>query len=175
MLGKSTIAKLMSLALIVLPLGGCQIAGDLVSPGFLAGIGVDPDSVGGLQGRVVVAFNNTTQFDAQFFVVAADADLLTFQEASAEVGGGEAGNAVFNCPVDVLFPGAVTGDANAPAGAAVEVTTPAGIVPVAYAGVLIESGRDYQCGDVVEIRLVQTGQAATAADFNILITIRAGR
>lgn len=174
MFGTSFPAKLAAVALCLVPLcGGCQIAADFINPSVYTALGLDPDTVTPPQGRIVVAFNNTTASLATFFVTVANSDLTDLREASAEVGGGQTGNAVFDCPIDLVLPGGIaTGDQGTPA---VVVTTAMGNVVVNYAGVAIEAGRDFQCGDVIEVRLQQVGAGAAAADFNIRVTIRAGR
>jgi hypothetical protein len=172
MFGKSLRAKLVVLSIALAPVSGCQIAGDLIDPAFLSAFGFDPETVALPQGRVIVAFNNTSRSDAEFFVTSASTDLTSTQQASAEVGAGESGNAVFDCPIGLIFPGTVDGQTVGPA---VAVATAMGVVAVPYTGVPIESGRDFQCGDVIEVRLEQIGQGAAAGDFAIRVTIRAGR
>src|SRR5262245_49655930 len=146
MIGKSLTAGVASLVCLCASISGCQVAGDLVNPDLLATIGVDPQTVHPITGRIVVAMNNTSAFDASFFVAVANKDLTDPQTASADVGNGETGNAVFDCPVGLVAPGGFDAMGNT-LGTTVLVTTPTAVVPVAYTGVPLESGRDFQCGD----------------------------
>jgi hypothetical protein len=46
---------------------------------------------------------------------------------------------------------------------------------VNYTGTPLVSGRDFRCGDVIEVRLVQVGDGGEEANFAIQVQVLAGR
>src|SRR5262245_28745551 len=93
---------------ILLPGAGCVIATDVINPALLTQLGFDPATVVPPQGRVVVTFQNSSNFPADFassfsrqpFGADAVIQLITAQD----VGPGEERNAVLDCPVAVISP-----------------------------------------------------------------------
>jgi hypothetical protein len=166
-----------SALLVLAPLTGCQIPADLINPDLITSLGFDVESISPSAGRIVVAFNNEASSPADFFIAVSDdpADPLSnvIGAPVTNVAAGETVNRVFDCPVGVITPGLPNAEGTTGT-AAINVQTGAGIA-VLYNGSTIVSGRDFRCGDVVEIRLVQTGDGAAAADYAIVVTIRAGR
>jgi hypothetical protein len=161
---------------VLAPLTGCAIATDLVNADLLSGFGLDPATVFPSPGKVIVAFVNDTQFSAEFSVVVTPDPLAQTVEYSMgweTVPAGDRSFAVFDCPAAVVTPGEL-GDDFSLSQTAVTVTTDGGDVQVAYAGTPLESGRDFVCGDVIEMQLVQTGAAADAATFLLRVRVVPG-
>ena len=162
-------------SLLVSLVGGCVVVADLLDPSLAGQLGL---TAGGTQGVIVVAFNNTTSFPATFEAfVSRDATDLTrdSRNFSSAVAAGDVANEVLECPVGVVSPGSL--DASfARDGVAAVVTTDSGTEDVTYAGPVL-SGTDISCGDLVEIRLVQTsagtGDTATSA-FRIVVVVIPG-
>src|SRR5262245_726215 len=77
------------------PLFGCVIAADLVNPGFFGSFGLDPGTVTPPAGRVIVAYNNQTQFVARFHVLALDSTQTNGFEQTGDVDANGVGNSVF--------------------------------------------------------------------------------
>lgn len=147
-----------------LVLSGCVVATDLINPSFLTGLGFDPQTVVPPQGKVVVAFQNSTSGNASFasaylktdFGVNAEVNLIT----AVDVGPGETRNAVLDCPVVVISPAPDIDNLGATQdGVLIAVQTAAETVAIAYTGEPLLNGRDFQCGDVILIRAVQNGAA----------------
>jgi hypothetical protein len=146
---------LLLLGVAVLPAGGCAVVGDLLDPGLAVALGLDPATIKPQQGVVIVAFDNTTRYPAQFFAfesLRADDLTQSSRNFSAEVPAGQVQNEVLDCPVGLIIPGSM-GDNFAYDSTAVIVTGPdfAEIKP--YNGPPLLSGSSYSCGDLVEIRL----------------------
>src|SRR5437773_8860793 len=99
MIGKSLQASVVSLVLSLVLIAGCQVAADLVNPNVFSALNIDPATISPPKGRIVVALNNTTQFLATFHVVAFDVGLTNSHDIGADVGAGETGNGVLDCPV----------------------------------------------------------------------------
>lgn len=165
---------------VVLSGAGCILATDLVNPAFLTGLGFDPQTVVPPQGRVVVTFQNASNFPADFassfsrqpFGADAVIELIT----ATGVGPDEERNAVIDCPVAVISPAPdVDQFGDTQDGVAIGVATPAGVVAVAYLGAPLQVGADYSCGDVVVIRLLQVGAAGGENDFRIQVEVLPGR
>jgi hypothetical protein len=160
--------------------GGCVVATDVINPAFLTGLGFDPQTVKPPQGKVVVTFSNTTTFNASFASAfsrtAFGPDAVIELLQADNVGPGEARNSVIDCPVAVISPAPdVNNLGEVQDGVAVAVAATAGVVAVAYLGSPLELNRDYVCGDVVVIRLLQTGTAGGANDFRIQVERLPGR
>ena len=167
---------LLLLGLAVLPAGGCAVVGDLLDPGLAVALGMDPATIKPQQGVVIVAFNNTTRYPAQFFAFESlDADDLTqsSRNFSAEVAAGQVQNEVLDCPVGLIAPGSL-GDNFAYDSTAVVVTGPdfAEIKP--YNGPPLLSGSSFSCGDLVEIRVSATG-AGAGERFAVTVRVVPGR
>lgn len=153
--------------------GGCFIAADAVNPSIFAAFGLDPGSITRPPGTVVVSLNNTTNFDAVFFVgYATDTGATTTTLGTDdEVNANSQVNRVFACPVSLLRPGQFgLADANE----AVVVFANNAAVAVAYAGQPLQTG-DFRCGDLIEIRLEQVGAGGDAPAFQIRVVVRPGR
>jgi hypothetical protein len=159
---------------------GCIVATDIINPAFLTGLGFDPQTVVPPQGRVVVTFQNATNFPATFassfsrqpFGPDAVIELILAENVGAD----EERNAVIDCPVAVISPAPdVDQFGDTQDGIAIAVATPAGVVEVAYVGTPLEVGADYLCGDVVVIRLLQIGAAGGENDFRIQVEVLPGR
>ena len=157
-----------------LALGGCVVATDVLNPALLTGLGFDPQTVVPPQGKVVVAFQNSTSATASFFSAYLKTDFGASSEVSqisaVNVGPGETRSAVLDCPVAVISPapgidnfGAI-GD-----GAVIELQTDADLVELAYTGEPLLNGRDFQCGDVILIRATEN------AGFGVQVQLLPGR
>jgi len=162
---------------------GCTMIVDAFAPGLATNLGLDPATIKPTQGVVLVSFNNTTRFPTEFFAyeMGAQDSPNTWRSFSAEVAGGEVQNEVLDCPVEVISPGSVGADLSIDTTAAVgggTATTGTGTetvtFTVAYEGPPLVSGRTFTCGDVIEIRLSQTG-TADQADFVVSVRVIPGR
>lgn len=143
--------------LVLVPAGGCAVVSDVLSPGLLAQLGFDPATIVAPQGTVIVAFNNQTQFPADFFAFeSVDARDLTrsSRNFSVHVDPNQVRNEVIDCPVGLISPGSL-GATFAISTQAVDVLAAGGAAAqVAYAGQPLENGTAFVCGDIIEIRLV---------------------
>lgn len=171
--------RAMMLTMLALPAGGCSIATDLVSPGFLATLGFDPSSIIPPQGSVVVTFNNQTNLAADFFVAISDSTRDPTSNAKNLVGADVAANGVRNrvveCPIGVITPGEPAVDFTTGT-VAVQLTAADGTVTdVNYDGTPLVAGTHFVCGDVVEISVVQRVDAAGMVTFAIEIQVVPGR
>ena len=169
-------------ATLLLSLAGCAMVTDLINPSFLSTLGVDPATVIRPQGRVVIAFQNSTVATVDFGATVASS--LTALESSTDyvyardVAPNETRTMVVDCPAPVIMPIAPIGGTMATAigqgaeveGSTVEDTT----FVVVYAGAALEEGRDYECGDVVEVRVLQTGDVEEL-ETSIRVQVLPGR
>jgi hypothetical protein len=172
-----------SLLVVCLPLvalaGGCAVATDVVNPNLLSALGLDPATVIPSPGRLIVACVNDTQYATEFTFVATSAPLASATVADltpgwARVEAGETALSPFDCPVVNLVLGGLNEDYSL-SDTAVTVTTDGADIAVVYSGAMLEVGRDFACGDVIEVRLVQTGGEAGTEDFAIQVRIVPGR
>jgi hypothetical protein len=160
-------------AMLLAPLWGCFIISDLFNNNVAASLGL---TVGGSQGVVIVAFENSTTLPAEFraYVSRDPIDLTRdSRNFSNDVAAGEVTNEVLECPVGLVAPGTL-GETFAADTVAAVVTTDAGETPVNYTGPPLVSP-DLTCGDLVVIRLVETGAGGTdEAAFAIVFTVVPG-
>ena len=163
--------------LLALPSGGCAILADALDPNLAVMLGLDPATISPQRGTIIVAFDNTTRFAAEFFafesVEPEPADyVVDSRNFSVQVPAGQVRNEVLSCPVGAISPGSL--DASfAPQTLAVQVTTDTEVTDVEYTGQALQAGTAYSCGDVIEIRLVATG-TATAQTYSISVRIIPG-
>lgn len=163
------------------PITGCAILTDAVNPDLLAGFGFDPETIVPSQGRIVVVYNNQTNFQVEFHSVSMDGTFGVGSEDTTTVEAQGTGNTVFECPVEALVPGQLTGaggqgDIFDRIGAVVQ--NAAATTDVAYAGAVLLQGQDFSCGDVIEIRLNVIGGGGdqqNQQNFRISIFVRPGR
>lgn len=155
------------LALLV-PLVGCVFAADLVNPGLLSAFGFDPESIIPSQGAVVIAFNNATQYPVDNMFASVGDSLSTAVEdlelvSATDMAASETRAMAFDCPVEVVAPGGAS------------VVVDGTVEDVTYGGSQMVAGEDFSCGDVIEMRLVQLGDAGTDAAFAFQVQVLAGR
>jgi len=171
------LVMLAGLPLLVL-IGGCAIGADLVNPSFLSALGLDPATIVPSQGRTLVSFTNGTQYEATFSVVVTPDLLASANEATlgdADVAAGETRTLPFDCPAaGVIVPGDLSAEL-AIGTTAVTVVVDGAEVALTYEGSQLQAGRDYVCGDVIEIRLLQVGEGIGADDFAIQVRVLPGR
>lgn len=161
---------------LLVPLAGCFVVTDLVNPGVLSAIGLDPAVIIPSQGRLVIVFNNATQYAVtnMYALVADDVSAVVdgaitlgtdgVSEVSAdEFAANETRMLILECPVAIVSPG----------GAALVID--GAVTLPTYAGSLMVSGRDYRCGDVIEIRVTQVADVGTEGAFAIQVRVLAGR
>ncbi len=157
--------------------GGCVIGTDLLNPSLLSSVGFDPDTVIAPQGRIVVAFTNSTSAAVAFVAAASDdpADPTANARAISTdfLASGETRSLVLDCPVGVITPGAPSADFSTGTVAAVAVTG-TDAVDIVYAGTPVIVGTDMQCGDVLQIEAVQFGTAEGVA-FGLQLQVLPGR
>ena len=150
------------------PLMGCAMAIDLVSPDFIATLGLDPATVIPSQGRIVIAFKNSTQFTIAECFVSIAVDNSTSAEdyiriSARDIAANETRTMLADCPVGIILPGSavVQQDAGGPA--------------VEYGGGAIMCGYDYLCGDVIQVEVVQSGDDTATAAFSIEVKVIPGQ
>jgi len=162
-----TRSKLQTLALggcglLLLPALGCAFAADLINPDFLRQVGFDPATIVPPAGKVIVAFTNDTDqsvtFYAYFAEEVAQGQVTSGGNLTGVVAAGLTGSKAVDCPFEFVAPGRLNSDLSVDSTAAV-VGDAAGQVVVAYAGTALVMGVDFVCGDLIEIRLIQTGGA----------------
>jgi hypothetical protein len=169
-------------AMLALVVPGCTLGVDVLNPNALAFLGIDPAFVTPPPARVIVAFNNDTDFQASFFVAVSDDTRDPTSNAQGIPGVLDAGDAIANvleCPVGVITPGAPSADFSTDTVATqVSVVGADGteLVDVTYTGSPLVFGRDFRCGDVIEVRLVQTEAVddTQQADFQLRLTVIPG-
>jgi len=162
-------------AAVLLSLAGCAMATDLVNPSFLSTFGIDPATIIQSPGRVVIAFQNSTSGVADFGATVASSLSTTAQDIeyvyARDVAANETRTMVVECPAGVIIPGAPIGGAVL----AASVVSDAAVAAVAYAGAPLIEGDDFFCGDVIEIRVVETGVDAATVVVELQVQVLAGR
>ena len=158
---------------------GCAIATDLINPAALSALGLDPATIIPPEGRALVTFNNMSSLSAIFVIAVSDNPgdpTSNAQTIFSEIlQPNQAQTASLDCPVGVLTPGTPAADFSTGT-TAVFVAAGDDGVEVTYNGAPLIFGTDFVCGDLVEMRLVQTGNDATMADsFQILMRVIPGR
>jgi len=151
---------------LLLPMPGCFVATDLLNPGILSAVGVDPATVIPSQGRLLITYRNMTSGVAYFTSIVAD-DLAQAETDptlvfATEVGASEMQTMVVDCPVGIM----------SPIGAG--VITDTAVAELTYGGSPLYSGEDYVCGDVIEVRLVETG-GTEGVQYSLEVRVLAGR
>ncbi len=140
--------------------GGCAVLTDVFNPSAILGLGFDPVTVFPSQGTVIVSFTNQTEALATFsFVEAGNANdvVRTGRTGQIRVEPGEVGNAVLQCPRQLITPGILLPDGDIDQTAVVVEDNDAGTA-VAYDGVAIVSPRMFVCGDVIAFTLTETAE-----------------
>ncbi|MCK4340936.1 MAG: hypothetical protein KAY37_04355 [Phycisphaerae bacterium] len=171
----------LTLGLVLAPLSGCAVVGDLLNPGFVLGLGLDPATITPPEGTVLVAFNNTTPYPAYFrayYLVDQNDASRDSRNFSVVVEGGEVENEVIECPVGRISPGTLF---NIYSVDPEESVDPVAVITYAASGETIQQviveydvsypvdvGTAFQCGDVVEIRL---SEAAAFAEAEVVVTV----
>jgi hypothetical protein len=168
----------------VLPLLGCALFTDMLNPDFLSALGVDPATVIRPRGVVVIAFKNstiaTTDFGASVASSLATLETDPQYVYARDVGPNETRTMVVDCPVGVIAPSApIEGNVATAVGEGTQTsgqTTEAVTFSLVYMGSPLVAGSDFDCGDVVEVRVVQTGGGADGAIVVTLeVRVLAGR
>jgi hypothetical protein len=170
---RSSTRKLAIIGLAVPLLSGCVVLSDVINPNLLVSLGFDPNTILPPTGTVIVVFNNQTQFPVTFYAFQAQEpnDLrVDAANLSLTVDPNATRNDVLDCPVGVISPGVLDNDFNPDPLAATVFTGQQG-VDLNYAGAPLLSGRDYTCGDVIEIR-VTAGAAGGDAQQAFAVTVR---
>ncbi len=178
------------LGLMLVPIGGCGVIVDVLNPGLLVDLGLDPATIIPQPGTVIVAFHNTTPYTATFFAYES-VDTVDLSQSSHNfstvVGADEVKNEVLECPVGQIAPGSLAADFTPDTlAAAVRVVTAdqqtqtVELVDVEYAGDPLVSGIAFTCGDLVELRLVVATTAAdnqggTQQQFRMVVQVIPGR
>ncbi|MBU0617817.1 MAG: hypothetical protein KKI02_08880 [Planctomycetes bacterium] len=155
-------------AAVLLSLAGCAMATDLINPSFLSTLGIDPATIIRSQGRVVIAFQNSTSGVADFGAHVSSGLSATEQDSDViyveDVPANETRTMVVDCPAAVVTPlgSSVFGEV-------------AGMVMVEYAGAPLVEGDDFFCGDVIEMRIVETGTGTADPVFDYRVQVLPGR
>ncbi len=154
-------------------LSGCVFLGDLLAPDVAASLGVPAPAQS--IGSVVVRVKNDTTQQAVLSVLAGGVTAPANLSADTAAGGSE--NFVLDCPVGFVRPAGVAAgvsvsDLNS---AAASVIAADGMtIDVTYTGSTLESDATFDCGDVIEVSLVQTGTDIAAANFAIIVQVIKG-
>jgi hypothetical protein len=163
---------------LLVPMGGCVFVTDLISPDAFAALGFDPATIIPSQGRTLVSFTNGTPYEAAFSVVVSPDPLPGSTRAmvgALNVLSGNTRTLPYDCPdAGYISPGDLNDDFSLST-TAITVIAGDALVELTYTGAGLEAGRDYVCGDVIEMRLLQVGDGVTADDFAIQVRILPGR
>ena len=155
---------------LLVPLPGCIVAADLFDPSFISSLGIDPITVFPRTGTVIITFSNDTSSTARFRAYeigdAANPE-GNARNFSVDVPAGEVRNEVLDCPVDVISLGTLDASYAATANAATVYAT--ADTEVTYGGSEMQSGSEYECGDVISVRLTQQGQESTTFAVSVEI------
>lgn len=153
--------------LLLSALAGCGVVGDLISPALLTNLGVDASLVG-QPGRLVVAFSNRTTSSATFQVASIAGSGTTGAKQSAlNVPANAVAGISLDCPIAQVAPGTLAEEGIVGADAVIVAGN-----AVDYAGAVLQASVDYNCGDVIEVQLIQgTGDT----DFSVLVRVIPGR
>lgn len=157
---------------------GCFVISDVLNPSLAGQFGL----AGPGDGAVVVVWTNDSDFPATFSVLwtnSTSADSLVRNQLSTAVPTGEVQNAVIDCPLGFLRPAGVL-DTGEPTGDLASAAVAVNGTTVTYTGATLVAGEDFSCGDVVEVRLIQTSETGDddqmgEATFAIAITVVPGR
>jgi len=168
---------------LLVPLSGCMIAADLINPDFWGQIGIDSALISQPEGTIIVVFNNQTSTTAYFqaFVLPDATDVTrNSRNLAAQVNGGDLRNEVIDCPIELIAPGSLASDYSInTVGATLTVVDDqqtATTVQVEYDTALaLQEGVAFQCGDVIEIRLSQTGAAEAEDQFLLTMSVIPGQ
>lgn len=174
---KLRVLALGTCGLLLLPVLGCVFAADLINPDFLRQVGFDPATIVPPAGKVVVAFTNDTDQFATFYAYVAEEALgdqvIGGVNLTSAVPSGMTGSEAVDCPFEFMAPGRL--DANLSAGTdAAVVGDVGGQETVAYEGTPLVMGVDFVCGDLIEIRLTQTGDE-DEAQYALRVQVHPGR
>lgn len=170
--------KWLAMAVSLTMVHGCIVATDLVNPVLLTSLGFDPATVIPPEGRLLVAFTNSTSSAALFFAQASDdptdplSNLRSLDtETGSPLAAGETRTLVLDCPVGVVTPGTEAAADFATGTTAVTVleATP---VEIAYVGAPLILDREFECGDVIQMEVTQLG---TGGAFTLSIRVIPGR
>lgn len=172
MTGRRSAVRLSCLtSMLCLSLGGCAIVADALNPLVLTNLGLAESALVPDYGVVLMVFNNTTQSDAVFYGFSAgNADNLALNSRnfSTYVPAGENRNEAIECPVEVVGAGQIAGDGLSDVVAVVNGND------VNYANGALAKGTGFQCGDVIEVRLLQVGTGDQAA-FTVIVQVLPGQ
>lgn len=147
---------------------GCAVFADFLNPDFLGGIGINTGALN-RQGVTLIAFENQTNFLAEFKVIVTDSlDLNAngFQEFTIPLGPDEVDNEAIFCPVGAITLGEGALQENnvtVDQAMAVEIITIDDMgqvteAQVAYTGQPLVAGRDFLCGDLITVTLVNRAE-----------------
>lgn len=173
------------LTALTLASSGCFLAADLVNPNFFSQFGIDPNSITGRPGTIIVNFNNATQFPASLNVIVGEDEFDLTQGASVfniVAGPQDAFNEVLDCPVEFLSFGTLDADFMV-MNDAVDVVLAEGDAAVNYLGANLNQGQEFACGDVINVTLTEVAGDAGGDDdddmnnqnFALTVEIRRGR
>lgn len=153
---------------MLVPMLGCIVAADVLNPDFLSAVGLDPATVIPSEGRLLVAFQNSTQATADFRALLSE----DFSSNAAEqtqviaigVAASETRTLVIDCPVGDFLPLEV-----------LVVVSEGAATQVQFVGTPLRSGVDFRCGDVIEMSVVQFTDAEGNVTYRIEAQVLPGR
>jgi hypothetical protein len=140
------------------PLSGCVIAADALSPQLFASFGFDPSTFQPGPGTIILVFEEEAGVALAEFVVTYGPDDVDQFPATTRIiplSTGGTDNEVIDCPIGEIQPDQVDIITTTVEGD--QVTTEE--ITVEYQGATLIEGRDYDCGDVVILRILPSAQA----------------
>jgi len=162
--------KYLAGAVLLASLLGCGLSTELFNPDFFSSLGIDAQSIARSPGRIVLAFRNYSNATIVFASATyTDRSITQFAQNEAEftaslrladvqnVAANETRTLVLDCPVRVIVPGGIT------------AVTDESAADVTYQGSLLVVDEDYECGDVIEMGLVQTGDTADSLTLQVRV------
>lgn len=169
-------SRLAVLVLLCSPVvwSGCVIAADALSPDLFVQLGFDPNTIFPQRGTVIVNFTNNTQFAAFFAAFeSVDAADLTIDSRnfSLLIDPMDTRNEVLDCPVDLVSPGFLDAMFAAQNDAVTVFAGDGAGTAVMYDGSPLVAGRDFACGDVINVQLDQIGAGGDAGQVGFVLTV----
>jgi hypothetical protein len=161
---------------LLVPLSSCIVAADLLNPDFVSALGIAPVTVFPQTGTIIVTFSNDTTSTARFRAYEIgdpDTPAGGSRNFTLDVPAGEVRNEVLDCPVGRISLGVLDASFVATATNAATVYAGTAATDVAYAGSPLNSGSEYNCGDLISVTLTAQGQET--ATYTLTIEIIPGR
>lgn len=180
---RASVLSVLSAGLLLTGVSGCAVFADLLNPALGATLGL-PLNTGQQIGSVIVRLSNTTNETAEMAILISTNQMdptVGLENQVSNVGPGEAVNHVFDCPIAAIYPAGITngvGSNQLNTAAATVVADDGTLTDVMYTGGPVTDGVVFECGDVVEIRLVPSTTTDntdnTMSAFDIVVEVFKG-